>query len=63
MVMAFVAEQVHRGVLNDGREVAVKVLRPNMEPVLRGVEKVFLQTVWMWTFFQILRHQLLQIQQ
>lgn len=28
--------QVHRGVLNDGREVAVKVLRPNMEPVLRG---------------------------
>eukprot|EP00439_Symbiodinium_sp_Y106_P012860 s4695_g1.t2 len=28
--------QVHRAVLNDGREVAVKVLRPNMEPVLRG---------------------------
>eukprot|EP00931_Biecheleriopsis_adriatica_P118791 TRINITY_DN94110_c0_g1_i1.p1 TRINITY_DN94110_c0_g1~~TRINITY_DN94110_c0_g1_i1.p1 ORF type:complete len:611 (-),score=112.64 TRINITY_DN94110_c0_g1_i1:366-2177(-) len=28
--------QVHRGVLNDGREVAIKVLRPNMEPVLRG---------------------------
>ncbi|CAE7482766.1 unnamed protein product [Symbiodinium sp. CCMP2456] len=28
--------QVHRAVLNDGREVAIKVLRPNMEPVLRG---------------------------
>ncbi|CAK9040085.1 unnamed protein product [Durusdinium trenchii] len=28
--------QVHRGVLNDGREVAIKVLRPHMEPVLRG---------------------------
>jgi len=28
--------QVHRAVLNDGREVAVKVLRPNCEPVLRG---------------------------
>lgn len=28
--------QVHRAVLNDGREVAIKVLRPNMEPILRG---------------------------
>lgn len=28
--------QVHRAVLNDGREVAIKVLRPNCEGVLRG---------------------------